>query len=278
MGFTARALARRLDGAQWRITGTVRDGIAASRTERHWRPIAFEGRAPSPELATAIGGTTHLLVSAPPDAAGDPLLAQHRANVESAAHLLWIGYLSTTGVYGDHGGAWIDETTPVAPRSDRAIRRVAAEDAWLALSAARGVRVQVFRLSGIYGPGRSAIDQVRAGTARCVIKPGQIFNRIHVEDIASALEAAMIGRGQHAIYNLADDEPAPPEDVVRYAAFLLGVPPPPAIAFEDAQLSGMARSFYEETKRVRNSRMKQDLGITLRYPTHREGLAAIASA
>lgn len=180
------------------------------------------------------------------------------------------------GVYGDRQGAWVDETSEPQPSSERGRRRLAAEDAWRAFGARSGKHVQVFRLAGIYGPGRSAIDNLRAGTAKRIVKPGQVFNRIHVEDIAAVLEAATERNEGHAIYNVADDEPAPPQDVVAYAAQLLGATPPPEIPFRDAGLSAMARSFYAENKRVSNERMKAGLGITLRYPTYREGLEAIA--
>lgn len=227
-------------------------------------------------LASRLAETTHLLLSAPPGPNGDPLLAWHAADVRRAPQLEWIGYLSTIGVYGDHGGAWIDETTPATPRPGRSQARLDAENAWLKLAAATDKRVQIFRLPGIYGPGRSAIDQLRAGTAKRIVKPGQVFNRIHVDDIAAVLAAAADGRGRHSHYNLADDEPAPAEDVVAFAAGLIGVPAPPQVPFEAAQLSAMARSFYEEAKRVRNDRIKQDLGVRLQYPTYREGLRAIA--
>lgn len=277
MGFSARALAERLSPQAWQIAGTARGPASAQRIiERGWQAIPFDGLSPSSELDVALGEATHLLLSAPPGVDGDPLLAAHAASVRAAPRLEWIGYLSTTGVYGDQDGRWIDETTPAVPRPGRGQRRLDAETAWRDLAASRGCRVQVFRISGIYGPGRSAIDQVRAGTARRIIKPGQVFNRIHVDDIAAVLEQAMAGRGRETIYNLADDEPAPPEDVIAYAATLLGMPLPPAVAFADAQMSDMARSFYGENKRVRNDRIKTDLGVVLRYPTYREGLASIA--
>lgn len=276
MGYCARALSWQLVDEDWRVTGTARtkDGVE-QLAEAGWRSLAFDGAVASPDLAAAIDDATHVLVSAPPGSLGDPLLAHHAGSIRAAGRLRWIGYLSTTGVYGDHAGGWIDETTPPAPRPGRGQRRLDAERAWLALGAVTGKRVQVFRLSGIYGPGRSAIDQLRAGTARRVVKPNHVSNRIHVDDIAAVLRRAMSGAGTHTIYNLADDEPAPPDVVVEHAAHLLGIPAPPAIAFDEAPLSEMARSFYEETKRVRNDRIKRDLGVALLYPTYREGLAAI---
>jgi nucleoside-diphosphate-sugar epimerase len=203
------------------------------------------------------------------------VLAPHAGDLERAASIVWIGYLSTVGVYGDHKGAWVDETTPPNPVSERSRQRLSAEDAWRAFGARSHKRVQIFRLAGIYGPQRSAIDRLQAGTAQRIVKPGQVFNRIHVDDIAAALEAAIGGRGTRQIYNVADDEPAPPQDVILFAAELLHMAPPPEIAFKDARLSLMAKSFYVENKRVSNRRLIEDLGISLKFPSYREGLLAI---
>lgn len=278
MGYCARALAWQLADLDWRVTGTARSKDKAEKLdEAGWRAIVFDGTMPALELAAALSEATHLLVSAPPGDAGDPLLLQHAGSLRSAPRLRWIGYLSTIGVWGDHGGEWIDETTPVVTRPGRSARRLAAEEAWLALGADVGKRVQIFRLAGIYGPGRSAFDQFRAGTARRIVKPGHVSNRIHVDDIVQALLQAMAGRGQHTHYIIADDEPAPPQDVVVHAAGLKGAALPPEVPFETAGLSDMARSFYATCKRVRNGRMKDDLGVRLFYPTYREGLAAILS-
>jgi nucleoside-diphosphate-sugar epimerase len=278
LGYTARHLSQRLAGRGWQISGTSRTDEGAARlSAAGMRGIAFDGLATSASLTAAIGAATHILVSIPPAADGDPALTHHSNDLLAASQLVWIGYLSTVGVYGDHAGGWVDETTPASPGSERSRRRLAAEAAWLALGSTAGKRVNVFRLPGIYGPGRSAIDSLRAGTARRIIKPGQVFNRMHVADIAAALEIAMVGPTAHAVYNLTDDEPAAPEDVVAYAAALSGMPVPPAIPFSQAQLSPMAASFYAESKRVSNARMKADLGFAPRYPTYREGLAAIAA-
>ncbi len=192
----------------------------------------------------------------------------------------WLGYLSTTGVYGDHGGGWVDEETPPKPLRPRSLSRLAAERAWQALGLEAGVAVDVFRLPGIYGPGRSAVDQVKAGTARRIDKPGQVFSRIHVEDIAGAVLMAITGAHAGAVYNVADDLPASTSDVVAFACELLGRPAPPVIPWEQAAptMSAMARSFYAETRRVKNDRIKNELGVVLRYPTYREGLRAIAAA
>lgn len=275
-GFSARALAPRLKARGWRVTGTSRNVDGAARIKSQgYEALNFDGSAPSDMVRAALQSATHLVISAPPGESGDPVLKWHRADIETAENLQWIGYLSTIGVYGDQGGAWVDETMPVRPQSERSKRRLEAERAWLGLARSNR-RVQVFRLAGIYGPGRGAIDQILSGRARRIVKPGQVFNRIHVEDIAGTVEAAIETGGTHDVYNVTDDEPAPPQDVLVYAAELLGRPAPPEIPFNEAELSEMARSFYCELKRVNNDRIKEDLGVQLRYPTYREGLAAIA--
>jgi nucleoside-diphosphate-sugar epimerase len=218
---------------------------------------------------------THLLVSVPPDAAGDPVLAVHGEDIARIKGLRWLGYLSTTSVYGDHGGGWVDETAELAPSGDRGRRRVAAEAGWLELWHRRGVPVHIFRLAGIYGPGRSPFDALRAGTAKRIDKPGQVFSRIRVEDLAHVLAASISRPRPGAIYNVCDDDPAAPEAVVAHAAALLGMPAPPLVPFEAAELSPMARSFYDDNKRVSNRLIKSELGVTLRYPDYRAGLAAI---
>ncbi len=240
----------------------------------------FDGRAGSSAVVDLLAGATHVLVSIPPDAEGDLALRWHGSDLARLPSLRWIGYLSTVGVYGDAAGGMVDETSTLAPQSPRAVRRVLAEDQWRAFGLATGRRVEIFRLPGIYGPGRSALDAVRDGTARRIIKPGQVFNRIHVDDIAATLARAMVladaGRSPVAdTFNVVDDEPAPPQDVVTYAAMLLGQMPPPEIPFAEAQLTAMAQSFYAESKRVSNQRLKTELGLRLAYPTYREGLAAI---
>lgn len=237
-------------------------------------PFLFDGTAPTPGLAEALADVTHVLVSIAPEAAGDPVLIHHGADLERVRPR-WIGYLSTVGVYGDHGGGWVDEETPLRPVSQRSVQRVAAEEAWLALAQRTGTPVQIFRLSGIYGPGRNAFVNFETGTARRLVKPGQVFNRIHVADIAGVLSAAIAGEPATRVYNVTDDEPAPPQDVVAHAAALLGVAPPPEQDFETAELSPMARSFYGENKRVSNARVKAELGYRFRFPDYRTALAAL---
>jgi nucleoside-diphosphate-sugar epimerase len=276
LGYSALALARRLKGQDWRIGGTARSREGAHKIAGEgFDAYEFDGTAPGEGIAAALTTATHVLVSAPPGTGGDPVLAHHGADLETAPALQWIGYLSTVGVYGDHRGGWVDETTTPSPLSQRSRQRAAAEQDWLALGKRGCARVQVFRLSGIYGPGRSAFDKLRAGTARRIVKPGQVFNRIHVEDIARVLAAAMAERGTYSVYNVTDDEPGPPQDVIAYAAELLQMPPPPEITLEDADLSPMARSFYGENKRVSNARLHRDIGIDLIYPTYRQGLQAL---
>lgn len=283
-GFSAQALASRLRAEGWRITGTSRseDG-AANISAEGIDAVVFEAIAHSEALANALATATHILVSVPPAESGDPVLLTHQDEIAAARNLKWIGYLSTIGVYGDHDGAWVDETTPATPLSQRSKRRLEAEQAWLEfgrnIASVRqddSPRVQIFRLAGIYGPGRSAIDQIQSGRARSIVKTGQVFNRIHVEDIAGAIEAAIARDCEHAIFNVTDDEPSPPQEVNAFAAKLIGREAPPEVAFEEAELSAMARSFYSETKRVRNDRLKTELKYQLKYPSYREGLAAIA--
>lgn len=279
MGYSASALSRDLLSRGWRISGTSTRASGIEKMQAAgYTGVLFDGAARSEVAAALMHDATHVLVSAPPGAEGDPVLARHRDDLAQAPKLAWIGYLSTIGVYGDHGGAAVDEETPVAPLSERSRRRVEAERQWLAFGRDTGRLVEVFRLAGIYGPGRSAIDNLRSGSARRIVKPGQVFNRIHVDDIANVLAAAIDKRGSHNIYNVADDEPAPPQDVIAYAASLIGVAPPPQVAFAEAQLSEMAASFYAENKRATNARIKTELGVRLKYPTYREGLAAIAAA
>ncbi|GAA0600749.1 SDR family oxidoreductase [Caenispirillum bisanense] len=274
LGFSGSVLARRLRGLGWQVAGTTRDaGKRAALLAEGIETLPFDRDHPLP--AGALAGVTHAVVSVPPDAEGDPVAALHGLDLAALPTLRWLGYLSTTGVYGDHQGGWVDETTPLTPDVSRSERRAGAEAAWLDLLRSHGLPVHIFRLAGIYGPGRSAIDMIRAGRARRIIKPGQVFCRIHVEDIATVLQASMARPDPGAIYNVADDEPAAPEVPIEEAARLLGVAPPPAIPFDEADLSPMAASFYRDSRRVRNDRIKTDLGIRLTYPTYREGLRQV---
>lgn len=278
LGYSAAALARRLAAKGWRVAGTARSPEAVERlAAQGFDATLFSGQEPGPQVPEMLAAASHVLVSAAPDEAGDPVLHHHEADLANAANIGWIGYLSTVGVYGGHDGAWIDESAELRPKSTRSVRRVAAEQAWLDFAARSEQTVQIFRLSGIYGPGRSTIDKLRRGQARRIVKPGQVFNRIHVEDIAGALEASIAQPNPGAIYNVTDDEPAPPQDVVAYGAELLDMKPPPDIPFEEADLSPMGRSFYGENKRVSNARLKQELGYAFAYPTYREGLRALAA-
>ncbi len=267
-GYSARALAARIAPLGWHIIGTTRstEKLEADHAEMHlW---------PGTDLDPLAARATHVLLNAGPTEEGDPFLPEI-GSILAQYRPAWIGYLSTTGVYGDHSGDWVDEETPVAPSTRRGEMRAQAEASWQALAATHDLPLHIFRLAGIYGPGRGPFAKVREGKARRIIKPGQVFSRIHVDDIAQVLHASMDAPDPGAIYNLCDDDPAPPQDVIAHAAELLGLPVPPAIPFEEAELSPMARSFYAESKRVRNDRIKRDLGIELLYPTYREGLGAL---
>jgi len=279
LGYSARVLAEALMREGWRVSGTVRTEARAAELARAGiEPFLFDRGRPLAQAKRAFAGVSHMLSSVPPDRAGDPVLDHHGADILALAGLAWVGYLSTTGVYGDRQGGVVDEDSPPRPASERAKRRLEAEVGWLGLWRARGLPVHIFRLAGIYGPGRSALDAVRAGQAKRIDKPGQLFSRIHVEDIAAVLAASMRQPSAGAIYNLADDHPAPGAEVVAYACELLGVEPPPLTPLENAALSPMAASFYGESRRVLNERIKRQLGVRLKYPDYRAGLAAILAA
>ena len=267
LSYSANTLAERLAARGWKIRGTTRrPEKAGALAARSWLMFPFDRSRPlQPE---ALAGVSHVLTSIAPDEQGDPALDLHAADLQGVD---WVGYLGTTAVYGDRQGGWVDEDTPIEPTLARADRRARAEAAWLD----SGLPVHIFRLAGIYGPGRNAFVNLKEGTARRIVKPGQVFSRIHVEDIATVLEAS-IGRPRPgAVYNVCDDEPAPPDQVVTHAAELLGVEPPPAQDYETAELSPMARTFYRDNRRVRNRRIKEELGVRLAYPSYREGLAAL---
>jgi nucleoside-diphosphate-sugar epimerase len=280
LGYSARAFVGDLPPGT-AVTGTTRDaGKAAALAQAGIAAVRYDGIAPSASLAAAIGEATHILVSASPGpgaspgADADPFLRHHRADIAAAPRLAWIGYLSTVGVYGDHHGAWVDEDAECRPALERGKERLLAERDWQAVGEAAGVPVGVFRLAGIYGPGRNPLAALAAGRARRIVRPGQVFNRIHVDDIARVLRHA-IARPAARIYNVADGEPAPPEDVVAFAAALMGLAPPPEVPFEAAGLSEMGRSFYGEGKRSASARIRDELGVRLAYPTYREGLTAL---
>ena len=276
LGFTGRRFAERARDRFAIVRATVTEAASADRiaAETGFTMRAFGPEADDPRIADDLADTDALLVSAPPGEEGDPVLARYEAAVR-ASRIGWIGYLSTIGVYGDQGGAWIDETTPAAPRSARSRIRLDAEAAWLKLGAETGKAVQVFRLSGIYGPGRNPIVKLREGRSQRIVKAGQVFNRIHVDDIATTLLASIDRPRAGAVYNVTDDEPAAPQTVTEHAAALTGLPLPPEIDFETADLSPMARSFYGENKRVRNALIRDELGVTLAHPTYREGLESL---
>jgi nucleoside-diphosphate-sugar epimerase len=272
-GYSAKALTQLLLPDGWTVTGTTRSiDKAADLGRTGVLPVQWPGT----DLRATLEDATHLLISAGPGPDGDPVLKELEEDIaRNAARLEWVGYLSTTGVYGDHQGGWVDETTPLAPSTKRGEMRVQAEAAWQTLAARTGLPLHIFRLAGIYGPGRGPFAKVRAGTARRIIKTGQVFSRIHVEDIAQVLLASIKAPRTGAIYNLCDDDPAPPQDVIGHAADLLGLPVPEAIPFEQAEMTPMARSFYAESKKVRNDLIKSELGVQLQYPDYRAGLKAL---
>ncbi len=274
LGYSALALARWLARDGWTVSGTSRNAANAAALRALGFAVEVLDRDHSLPVQS-LSGATHILVSIPPDAAGDPVLDRHCDQIAALPGLIWLGYLSTTGVYGDRGGGWVDESSALLPTGERGRRRVSAERGWLDRWQNRGVPVHIFRLAAIYGPGRSPFAALRVGAAKRIDKPGQVFSRIHVEDLARALEASMARPRPGAIYNVCDDEPASPEAVIAFAARLLGIPPPPLVPLDKAELSPMARSFYDDNKRVRNALIKSELGFALRYPDYRLGLAAI---
>jgi nucleoside-diphosphate-sugar epimerase len=274
LGYCGLEIAKLAGMAGWRVAGTCRTNEKAGELKQlGFDAHLFDGTAALP--VEALGKASHVLCTIAPGTTGDPVLKTSARVLRDAR---WLGYLSTTGVYGDHGGRWVDEETPPRPAQPRSIARLATERAWQAMGIEMGFAVDIFRLPGIYGPGRSTIDQVKAGTARRIDKPGQVFSRIHVEDVAGTVLQALGRVHAGAIYNVADDLPASTGEVVAFACELLGKPVPPAVPWDDAAptMSAMARSFYAENRRVKNDRIKDELGVALRYPTYKEGLRAIA--
>lgn len=277
LGYSARFLALRLQQNGWEVLGTTRSEKSAEQLKADGFNVRlYSGEQRVDELAAELGRASHVLHSIAPGEDSDPVLKHFSEDFERAKGLQWLGYLSTVGVYGDHAGAWVNEETPVKPISKRSVWRAHTERKWLDFGKHAGVPVHIFRLAGIYGPGTGPQEKVRSGTARRINKPGQVFNRIHVEDIASVLEASIAQPNPGAIYNVCDDEPAPPQDVVAYVCDLLGKEPPAEVSFEDADLTPMGRSFYGENKRVSNRRIRVELGVKLKFPTYREGMKALA--
>lgn len=277
-GFSAQALAADLMAQGWDVIGTTRDPAKADAIAKTGAKPLLWGEAQTDQegIPEAIARASHVLVSAAPTGEGDPVLTAFGAALTARAGAFeWLGYLSTTGVYGDHAGGWVDENSPLTPSTARGKLRVAAETQWREIP---NLPLHIFRLAGIYGPGRGPFAKVRAGTARRIIKNGQVFSRCHVADIAQVLAASITAPNPGAAYNICDDDPAPPEDVIAFAADLLNLPVPPAEDFETAEMTPMARSFYAESKRVDNTRIKEELGVRLLYPTYRDGLRALLGA
>ena len=274
-GYCARTLVNSLDRTEWRISATYRDDAGRHALEGlNLAAVAFDGY--SPVAHDALSNFSHVLISIPPGKNGDPVLAAcGNALAGLTEQIEWAGYLSTTGVYGDRQGGWVDETSALTPSTERGERRVAAENGWLALYRQHGLAVHIFRLAGIYGPGRNQLETLKNGKVRRIVKQGQLFSRIHVDDIAGVLTASMAKPDPGTAYNVCDNEATPPQDVIAHAAKLLNMTAPPEVAFEDADLSPMARSFYAESKQVSNKRIKQELSYVLAYPTYREGLRAL---
>jgi len=273
-GYTAAALIRRLNAEGWTFAATARSEEKAQKIRADGgEPVMWSG-ASFP--TAALEGVSAVLISTPPGETGCPAFAAASDAIAGRAQdIKWIGYLSTNGVYGDHQGRLVDEGARLHPTTPRARQRIQAESEWAIFGVERFLPVIIFRLPGIYGPGRSAFDAIRAGRAQRIFKEGQVFNRMHVDDIASTLAASLAEPAAGDLFNLADDEPAPPQDVIEFACELMGVKPPPLIPFEEAELSEMARSFYADNKRVSNERIKKALGVRLLYPTYREGLRTI---
>jgi nucleoside-diphosphate-sugar epimerase len=276
LGYCARAIAR---GRGVEASGTVRSQEAAKALRAEGiAAFAFDGANFDPALLEPLARAEILLISAAPGPAGDPALNQFRDEIAAAPGLKRILYLSTIGVYGDWGGAWIDETSETRTSAPRGRWRLEAEAEWQSLSEGRGVPVDILRLAGIYGPGRNALAKLREGDARRIVKAGQVFNRIRVDDIAEVFWRLVASAGPGGIWNVADEEPAPPQDVIAFAAKLLGLEPPPEEFFEGAEISEMAKSFYEENRRIKIDKLKREIGFAPLYPTYREGLQALAAA
>lgn len=276
-GYSAATLAARLtEEGGWRVIGTTRSAAGAARIKAAGAEATYW---PESDVSAELDEATHLLVSVPPGEKGDPVLASESKKIAArGSKIRWVGYLSTTAVYGNHNGRWVDERTATNPTTRRGMLRVRAEQDWTALSKSAGFPLRIFRLAGIYGPGRGPLAQLAAGRKRIILKKNQVFNRIHVDDIANVLRASMDASTQEAVYNVCDDLPAPPERVIEFAARLIGSEIPEAVPFERAELSPMARSFYSESKRISNELMKRDLIKELKYPDFFAGLSELAKS
>ncbi len=279
-GYTCDYLAHELKAqGNCIISGTTRDPEKRAFLRDHGvKAHLFDYEHPLGDPYSILEGTTHLLISTPPDDMGDPTFAMHARDIMEIPTLEWVGYLSTTGVYGDRDGGTVDEYSEIRPNNQRGSRRVRAEAQWYSLFQEANIPVHLFRLAGIYGPGRSALDSVRAGVARRINKPGQVFNRIHVEDIVQVLLASMARPHPGAAYNLADDDPVASWEVITYACEVLGITPPPLMPYDEADMAPIARSFYKDNKRVLNNRIKDELGVRLKYPNYKAGIDACLAA
>lgn len=279
-GYTCDYLGHELMASgNWSVFGTTRDSQKQDMLKRRGiTSYIFDYQTPLQAPSRILQDITHILISTPPDDRGDPTYLMHEDDICHLPNLEWIGYLSATSIYGDRDGKWVDETAFPEPTSKRGSRRLRAEKQWQAVAERCNLPLHIFRLSGIYGPGRSALDSVRAGIARRIEKEGHAFNRIHVEDIVQTLIASMNNPQPNSIYNLADNEAAPSHEIISYACKLLNIQPPPLIPYEEADLAPIARSFYKDNKRIKNNKIKEDLGIQLKYPNHRLGLQACLDA
>jgi nucleoside-diphosphate-sugar epimerase len=277
LGYSARRILARLPGVE--ASGATRGAAGAAAWRREGvAAFAADDQNAQGEIVARLREAEILVVSAPPGEAGDPALVGFAEAISAASALARIVYLSTVGVYGDHAGAWVDEASGCAPSSRRSEWRLEAERNWREFGNTRAVAVDILRLAGIYGPGRNALAKLRAGEARRIVKPGQVFNRIHVDDLAAIAVRLIAMGGPGGVWNVADEAPAPPEDVIAFAAELIGLPPPPEEDFATSELSQMARSFYADNRRVRVDKLRRELGYRWLYPTYREGLSALAAA
>lgn len=274
LGFSSLALAERLLPKGWHVSGTYRDSDRKD-TAPLKNSYLFDGTHPTPEISEAISCATHLLITIPPQPSFDVVLKNFSEEIAKASHLQWIGYISSTGVYGDAQGEWVDETSPLRGSTDLNRRRIEVESAWLKMGKDHGLPVMIFRCVGIYGQNRNLLVSVKKGRARRIEKPGLVFSRIHAEDLAQTLEASIKKTMSGEVYNVSDDCPCPPAEAVEYACGLLGVEPPPLVPYEKADLSPTARGFYNTNKRISNKKIKEELGVKLRYPDYRSGLDAL---